>query len=612
MDGWVTIGTKLDSKQLEKDIIKETRRLEKFEKDNEKLLEQKKKAELDLTDYYKQKELIEESTNNTLKKAQTEEQVNEVLKMEQQNLQSLDEAYSKELNSLNDINKKIEENAYQQGLVKDNIQKMNVELRKAKGFENIKDSVEGVGKSVQKVTKRITKMVFAVFGIRSAFMFVRSAINTIAGDDEQLKADIDYMKSALAYTLEPIVRAIVDLAKQLMFYVGYIVKAWTGKNIFANANKGLDKANKQAKELKKTTAGFDEMNILSDSGGTSGDGTPSFDLSNLDGKVPEWIDWIAKNGDLLQSILYGISFGLIAIKLGLTGIQALGIGIALAGIVYTFKKIIKFIQDPSFENFIGILEGIAVAVLGVAIAIGAWPVAIGAAIALALLIMAQFWDNIEKFLNDFINNIYKIGDDIMNYLQNNLGILGTILNVFIGTIIGVIAGVIDTAKNLFGTLFNFIKGIFDGILMIVKGDFKGGITKVLKSIGNLFIDVINTIISALNTVISPIRSLIVAIGKVTGKNWTMKNISIPKFPRLAKGGIVNMPSSGVPVGSAIAGERGQEGVIPLTDSQQMALLGEAIGKYITVDITNITQLDGRQIARKVDKINQNNNFVLNR
>ena len=85
------------------------------------------------------------------------------------------------------------------------------------------------------------------------------------------------------------------------------------------------------------------------------------------------------------------------------------------------------------------------------------------------------------------------------------------------------------------------------------------------------------------------------------------------MPRLASGGVINQPGRGVPLtNGVIGGERGQEGVIPLTDSQQMELLGEAIGKYININLTNITELDGRQIARKVDKIQQNNNFVLNR
>ena len=52
--------------------------------------------------------------------------------------------------------------------------------------------------------------------------------------------------------------------------------------------------------------------------------------------------------------------------------------------------------------------------------------------------------------------------------------------------------------------------------------------------------------------------------------------------------------------------------IPLTDSQQMELLGSTIGRYININLTNVTELDGREIARKVDKIQQNNNFVMNR
>ena len=51
MDGWITIGTKLDSKQLERDLINEKKRLERFEKEAEKLATAKTKAEADLKPY---------------------------------------------------------------------------------------------------------------------------------------------------------------------------------------------------------------------------------------------------------------------------------------------------------------------------------------------------------------------------------------------------------------------------------------------------------------------------------------------------------------------------------------------------------------------------------
>ena len=83
------------------------------------------------------------------------------------------------------------------------------------------------------------------------------------------------------------------------------------------------------------------------------------------------------------------------------------------------------------------------------------------------------------------------------------------------------------------------------------------------------------------------------------------------MPRLAKGGIINQPGRGIPVGSAIGGERGQEGVIPLTDSQQMQLLGEAIGKYINLNATIPIYMGNRQIAREIKKINAQNDFAFN-
>ena len=84
------------------------------------------------------------------------------------------------------------------------------------------------------------------------------------------------------------------------------------------------------------------------------------------------------------------------------------------------------------------------------------------------------------------------------------------------------------------------------------------------------------------------------------------------FSKLAVGGIVNRPGRGVPVGGAITGERGAEGVIPLTDSQQMSLLGEAIGRYITVNANITNTMNGRVISRELQKVQNESDFAFNR
>jgi len=81
---------------------------------------------------------------------------------------------------------------------------------------------------------------------------------------------------------------------------------------------------------------------------------------------------------------------------------------------------------------------------------------------------------------------------------------------------------------------------------------------------------------------------------------------------LASGGIINQPGRGVPVTSAIAGERGAEGIVPLTDSQQMALLGEAIGRYVNLNATIPVYVGNRQIVREIKKIDAENSFASNR
>ena len=88
--------------------------------------------------------------------------------------------------------------------------------------------------------------------------------------------------------------------------------------------------------------------------------------------------------------------------------------------------------------------------------------------------------------------------------------------------------------------------------------------------------------------------------------------AIVTYPKLGIGGIVNRPGIGVPIGGAITGERGAEGVIPLTDSQQMALLGEAIGRYITINANITNTMNGRVISRELQKVQNDSDFAYNR
>lgn len=520
------------------------------------------------------------------------------------------------------------------------LKKKQSELGKS-DFSQIKSSLSSIGSSVENVTKKISRWALAVFGIRSAINFIKSSISTLSQYDEQMDVNIEYIRYLLASTLKPVIETLIQLAYKLLVYINYISQAWFGINLFANASTkafakqhtAMKNTNKQAKELQKTLAGFDEMNILqkngnvSSGGGGGGVSLPSFPKME-DIKIPSWLEWIVKNKSLILSIMGGITAGLLAWKLGLGGIKALGIGIAIFGIIRAIKSVIKFLKDPTFKNFIGILEGIATAVAGVAIAIGAWPVAIGAAVALAVIEIVKHYDDIIKIFNNLIKWLDK---NFLGALRYLFGPLGDILYMPIKFFVLL-------AKGAFEGFFGGIKTVVNGVIRLFKGDFLGGIKNIfggllsimtaplqgwVKGVKGLWGQIkgaLDTLVKNINNKISKINPINIGtnigkgIGSIGGKikdffGFAKGGIILPK---LASGGIINNPGRGVPLGSAIGGEHSMEGVIPLTDSQMMSLLGKTIGEYITINANITNTMNGRIISRELQKVQNENNFAFNR
>lgn len=554
MDGYVTIGTELDTKSFDAQI-----------------------------DYVKsQLDDIEDK----LKQADMGFEVGDTQKLEAQ--------YEKLTDKLRNLIKKKEE------------------FNKT-DFSNIQNSIQGVGSGLENITKKVAKWGLALFGIRSAYNFIRNSVSTLSQYDEQMGVNIEYIRYLLASTLQPVIENLIQLAYKLLAYVNYIAKAWFGVNLFANAsteafqkqNKALGGSVKKAKELQKTLTGFDEMNILQDNGDTSSGGggggvsLPSFP-SMEDVPIPSWLQWIVDNKDLVIAGLSGIAAGLTALKLGFKGVQALGIGAIVMGIINLISDIIDFINDPSWQNFVAILGDIATVIGGIMLVMGNWWGLLVVLVGLAVKLIAENWDTIKEILG-------KVGGWIYDHIIKPVG------DFFKGLWDGIKNGV-GTAVQWVKDKFNSLISFFSGLISKITGFFKMIGTAVGDVIGGAFKGVVNGVLSAIENILNfPIRSinnLIGVINAIPGIN--LGYLSTFKLPRLAKGGIINQPGRGVQLGSAIGGERGQEGVIPLTDSQQMELLGEAIGRYITINANITNNMNGRTISRELQKIQNRDNFLYNR
>jgi archaellum component FlaC len=541
------------------------------------------------------------------------------------------------------------------------MKKRQEDLEKAnisKTFENLPNMIENIQTSTSGLITKVAKWGLALWGIRSIYSFISRSVSTLSQYNDQIGADVEYIRFALASMLQPLVETLIQLAYKLLTYTSMIAKAWFGVDLFARAStkaflkneKALGGAVKNAKELKKQLAGFDEMNILQDNGdistGGGGGGVtlPSFDLSAPNNiKPPEWLTWIINHKDDILGILTGITMALIGIKAGLDPLTSLGIGLIVAGLYESLSGLLDFMQNPTFENFTKILQGIALAIVGVGLAFGLWPVAVAGAVALVVVEIVKHFDEIMGLF-----------DNLINWLDKNfLGALRTLFGPVGDLIYAPIKFALEFAKNTFQSFYGGIKQIVDGIVKIFQGEFTSGISdvfsgllnimlapifgffktlqsmipnilnafreigsKVGEVLGGAFKSVINTVLSwietQLNKPISSINSLISTINDVPGIN--LGRLSTIRLPRLAKGTIVNNPGKGVlaPSGNAIYGEAGPEAYLPLSDTRLLEQLGSTIGKYITINANITNSMNGRIISRELQKINAESDFAFNR
>lgn len=546
-------------------------------------------------------------------------------------------------------------------------------------FNGISLSIGNVGNGLEKVIKKVTRWGLALFGIRSMYNFIRQSASTLSQYDKQMATDIEYIRFALATTLKPIIQWILDAVAKLMYYVNYIWAKWFGKPLFKDAGaKAFADANKQAQKLKNTLTDFDEVRTLN---AKEDDGikTPSFDLSNMqDVEIPWWIDWIANNKDTILKIGEVFAGLFVASKvagwLGLIGKLIGGKTSGLNGILtalmaiaaYELIKIdVQLIKDATkqYNELADSISNLATK--------GEKAIEVEKALQEASTNTQTSTEDLDTIFQHYTRSI-SLNTDIIKSNKGAIDNLSFTESILDAAILGTNGTVYQSTKNiaenseeirknidqlnrmrdagnltteqeekyrdalekLIPQLESQMDGLVEGTDAYTNMKYAIQIAKeTLDKFNNTnvknkaaTIDVTANVTSFKQAIDRAVKYAEQKLGGLgfsaggggniggSGGGFRAKGgLYHPSMlPKLAVGGIINNPGPGVPYHGATIAEAGAEAVVPLTDSQQMSLLGETIGKYITVELTNITELDGRQIARKVNKIQQDENFVLNR
>lgn len=445
-DGWVTIGTKVDNKQLEKDLKNNEKRLQKYEKDTEKLVKTKEKIEIDVEVKGKEferkiKEIKEKSeidikaiSGGTIYSRQArEDKINETAQLK---TNSLTEQYNQYLSNANfkidEIESKILENTKNQALMNEKIKEARDKLNETHvNFEKI-------GKSTSNTIKKVGKWVLAIFSVKSAYSTIRQSMSVLSQYNEGLANKLETIKLVCASTLEPIVNNLVNLVYKLLTYVNYLSKAWFKVDLFTSANdKKLKSSVKSTKEMRKTLAGFDEMNVLQDTSSNSNSNSSASNKGIImpeEGKIPSWLEWIKDNGKAVAGFLELIGIALLSIKIGsflsklskgagsLTKFSA-GLTIIVAGVITLVTAITDLIlhwdELSTKEKVVTIamgLIGAAFIALGYSIAKGVSVATLGtgAIIATITTLLVTLGTLIYKWATEekSIKNVTKAQEDL--------------------------------------------------------------------------------------------------------------------------------------------------------------------------------------------------------
>lgn len=210
----------------------------------------------------------------------------------------------------------------------------------------------------------------------------------------------------------------------------------------------------------------------------------------------------------------------------------------------------------------------------------------------------------DKTICERVNNIREFFRNLGEWMEGTFGFKWK--NVF-----ETVKNVVKAFRDFMGPIINSLEVVFLGLTSFISGVFSGNWRRAWYGVRQIFESIVSGLShifkAPLNFMIDGINKFLSGIGKIKIPDWVPgvggKGFSIPRIPRLAKGGIVSASTI------ANIGEAGTEAVIPLQrNTQGLDMIAEKISERLSLsqnDGTGATYViklvldDGRVITKMV-------------
>lgn len=210
----------------------------------------------------------------------------------------------------------------------------------------------------------------------------------------------------------------------------------------------------------------------------------------------------------------------------------------------------------------------------------------------------------DKTICERVNNIREFFRNLGEWMEGTFGFKWK--NVF-----ETVKNAVKAFRDYVGPIINSLEVVFLGLTSFISGVFSGNWRRAWFGVRQIFESIVSGLShifkAPLNFMIDRINKFLSGIGKIKIPDWVPgvggKGFSIPRIPRLAKGGIVSASTI------ANIGEAGTEAVIPLQrNTQGLDMIAEKISERLSLsqnDGTGATYViklvldDGRVITKMV-------------
>ena len=382
-----------------------------------------------------------------------------------------------------------------------------------------------ITKGLDKMTSKIKRFGLALLSIRSIYALVSRASSAYLSQDTELSDKLQAAWIGLGSILAPIINFLATLMLKLVSIVNMVIKALTGVDLMAKASaKSMKGAAGSANALKKSLAGFDELqNLDTDAGGGTGVGAGWGDaFANIDTDWAEMlksfydtIDEMSKNGikkiQEAKKKAVGIMTDMGWSKITIDGYSTMmdGLTEVWEGLIRAVKGVVKIIDGILSLDAKKIYDGVMDLLAGIGeILIGTIDMAVG----LLDFLVGIVWEGIKKVAKWFYDNLIRpVVDwfiDAWNKIKNKA------------------FEIWDSIKTKIINVWNSIKSLVINIGQkageIISGAFKGVVNGVLNAMEKI-----------LNTPIRQINRLTDVINNVPGIN--LGKLNTFNLPRLDVG-----------------------------------------------------------------------------